>query len=54
MTTTLRKLILDNVEDDRAARDIIQEIQLIESRVSDREWAAEDRLMKMEVQNVTA
>lgn len=46
MTKQLRKLILDNVEDDRAAREIILEIQLIESRVSDRESALENQLLK--------
>lgn len=47
MTPTLRKLILDNVDDDRAARAILAEIQLIESRVSEREVALEDQLFKL-------
>lgn len=46
MTPSLRKLILDNVDDDRAAREILTEIQLIESRVSNRESALEDQLLK--------
>jgi hypothetical protein len=47
MTPELRKLILEHVEDDRAAREIITEIQLIESRVSDREAALEDQLLEL-------
>lgn len=47
MTPELRKLITDNVDDDRAARAILLEIQLIESRVSDRESALEDQLFEL-------
>lgn len=46
MTRELRKLILDNVDDDRAARAILTEIQLIESRVSDREDALQAQLLE--------
>lgn len=46
MTPALRKLILENVDDDRAAREILTEIQLIESRVSNRDAALEDQLFK--------
>lgn len=42
----LRKMIMDNVDDEVAARKLLVEMKLLQDRVTEREWDLENRLME--------
>ena len=48
----IRKYIMDNIDDDIVARKLLIELQLMQDRVTEREWALEDQLLRERVENL--
>ncbi len=46
----IRKMVMDEVDDDVVARKLIAKIKLSEELVSEREWNLEDQLLKIKTE----
>jgi len=48
----IRKYIMDNIDDDIVARKLLIELQLMQDKVTEREWALEDQLLRERVESL--